>query len=397
MTRIQRLLHDSRLCWLLSFVIWVLIAVWAPLLKFDPRIPTNEEMAMERKHVGEMCHFLGPISTRAKKLFEQRRYTPTEYFDNIEKILLKDRKLGFPGSALVGRGDPISSSTKTWLNEMMEANRRSSSDWRATEREYQEQSRIHTKWMADNKFYGAASEELGQTLRRIGIVKICWWFVIFYLRMMPLSALLFLVRMSQRKGILQTILSDKKAFLLAVLAWPYGLVRYPYNIVREIRVEAELRRLGKLFRWLTPDEREKVREVANSSAYRPWIVEHRRLNAGLPQRWLLVALLGTVLLNLILPVLGSQSHTRPIRGPAEIHQTIRDGTGLILYESPSQDHQDQDGGACRHWVCPTNLLEVSQPDTICWIVQVETLLTNVFARAVDHVPVSRPAVSIASN
>lgn len=372
---------------------------WAFQLDRPGVFLTNRQVRQERINRDAVIEYGSKIVAKADKLGES--FGPTQCYAYFRRLYLKDSKLHHP---TIGGTEcrPAVSGRLEHLMKSLDQNQQKLSGKQAEEfamERYREADRFRV-WQAKYCPPPAVIDGIAKSFRKVGWLGVLGWLAILYLRSIVMSSLLYLLVIAKRDGfraVIPTICRQKARYVIASIAWPAFFWRFPYNILRELWVEAQLRRFGDLFRWLTPDEREKVRVIANSSAYKGWMVEHRRLHAGLPQRWLLVALLGTILFNLILPVLGSEKHTRPIRGPAEIHQTIRDGTGEILYESSPPDHQDQDGGTCQHWVCPANLVEVSQPDTIYWIVQVEILLTSVFERAVDHVPVSRPAVSIASN
>lgn len=107
------------------------------------------------------------------------------------------------------------------------------------------------------------------------------WSLTFYLRTILLITIFYLVRMADRRGILETILADKTKCILAIVFWPVYLTKYPYNVIREIRVEAELRRFKDLFRKLSPKELRLVREIANSSNYTSWLNQRRSYNRGL--------------------------------------------------------------------------------------------------------------------
>jgi len=65
-----------------------------------------------------------------------------------------------------------------------------------------------------------------------------------------------------------------------IALWPLGFFRYPFEVVREVKVETELRRRKRgfgLFRQLTNHERHYVHLVANNpEQYRQWLAQYRR-------------------------------------------------------------------------------------------------------------------------
>ena len=376
MTRFERILHDdSRLCWLLKAIIVVLMVVWAPQLKLH-HVPTGREMALEKHNVVKMCQFLDPIYDRAKAL--GNKYGKSHFMADLDKIELKDKELGYPGKNIARNVQPVSTGTVEEL------------------RTFALNSSNADSVVICERVQQTGDQSLVKTLRHIGWTRILQWSIVFYLRMMLLSLFLFLVRMIERKGILATILADKRAFILAPFGWIYYIWKYPHNVIREIRVEAELRRLGRFFRRLDPKEQEKVREIANSSRYSEWLAQHRQQHGRLFRRGLIVALLGTIMLHLLVPLLGSQQKTKMIRGPA-INQAQSGSGGKILYESRNQNHQDQNGSGASHAVCLPNPWKVSHPSLIYWSVWVDPPRTQERIKAIDHVPDPRPVVSLATN
>lgn len=128
------------------------------------------------------------------------------------------------------------------------------------------------------------------------------WFQLFYLRSMFLVLLFYLVRMSEDKGILGTILAEKWKFVLATLGWMFYFHRYPSNVLREIRVEAELRRIGKVFRRFSSRERLEIRRIANSAEFHLWLAQFRCSHERRFQRALLLAVLATIALRCLQPM-----------------------------------------------------------------------------------------------
>ena len=134
------------------------------------------------------------------------------------------------------------------------------------------------------------------------------WLLIFYLRSLPLVALLYLSRMARRKGILATVLAGKLRFALAIAGWPIMIFRYPHNILREIVVIAELSRLKSPFSRLTKREQEIVQEVASDGrCFKKWRADFRLTNNSSLRRGFALALVITILTLLVAPSLSRAS------------------------------------------------------------------------------------------
>jgi hypothetical protein len=175
----------------------------------------------------------------------------------------------------------------------------------------------------------ALDQKIVSNLKLIGLKN---WLLIFYFRSIFLALLLYSLKMLSRKGILETILADKKKFLLAIVAWPLYIFRYPNNVVREIIVEAEMRRLGNLFRKFTSREKELVKNVANSVIYKNWLTTFQANNAEKFVRKLPVAIFATLLivtLGLFVKNQASAEESSHGRSPAQ-------ATFSVAYSSNSQ-------------------------------------------------------------
>jgi hypothetical protein len=72
------------------------------------------------------------------------------------------------------------------------------------------------------------------------------------------------------------------------------LATYPYNVVREIRVESSIRQDGPALRPLSSDEQQTVRLIAASTDYRVWLAAQIQRRH---QRSLALALLVTLVLH----------------------------------------------------------------------------------------------------
>lgn len=166
----------------------------------------------------------------------------------------------------------------------------------------------------------------------LSLEKILNWFTSVYLKSLLLSFLLYLVRMSEWKSILGTILADKKRFFLAVFGWFYYLFKYPNNVVREVRVEAELRKVGDFFRKLTHEEKETVREVANSKHYHSWIINFRREYKLSFERTLAVALISLLMSNMLF-VSCANGDANLRDGPSIVHMQNYDCDNSVETEN----------------------------------------------------------------
>jgi len=157
-------------------------------------------------------------------------------------------------------------------------------------------------------------KDLDSYIERNGVISfllvLFGWCFIFYLRSIPLVFSYYLIRMSQRKGIFETILADKKRFFLAVFFWFIYFYKYPHNVVREIIVEAELRRIGNVFRKFAADEKELVIAVANSSNFASWIIGFHKENNNKFGRSISLALLAVIIMIIFFPCGNSFAEKR---------------------------------------------------------------------------------------
>ncbi|HBI17557.1 MAG: hypothetical protein UR60_C0047G0014 [Candidatus Moranbacteria bacterium GW2011_GWF2_34_56] len=157
-----------------------------------------------------------------------------------------------------------------------------------------------------DEFYAMSPEDRKQEMTSISS-DVKSWLTTLYARGTLLAWALFLLMMRDRKGILVTILSDKKKFFLALLLWPLFIWKYPANVVREIVVEAELRRIGNFFRKLTAEEKKLIQRVSGSKGFLRWIREFHLENVHLFERSLAIGLFAVIVVNFIYAG-ESQSH-----------------------------------------------------------------------------------------
>lgn len=152
------------------------------------------------------------------------------------------------------------------------------------------------------------------------------WSLSFYLRTMLLLTISYVTKMACRKGILETILASKAKFIASIILWPAFFTKYPYNVIREIRVEAELRRFKDLFKKFSPKKIALVREIANGSNYHSWLNQKRGYNHGL-----FIALTITICLHIF---------ATPVRAQTPVSEVIAI-TSIQDYQEITEDSQNE--------------------------------------------------------
>jgi len=182
-------------------------------------------------------------------------------------------------------------------------------------------------------------EEFKEEFKTLRWQRIISWLITLYKRTTFLILLFYIIRMVDRRGILETILAEKKKFVLAVVLWPIYFFKYPHNVVREIRVEAELRRFKGLFRKLSFRELGLVREVANSSYYKEWIAEYHQQNRNSFMRGLFIVLIATLVIHLFLP--SAKTSEKRARSPGSMIIAAESCVDAFqnLTEDVSEDNQ----------------------------------------------------------
>ena len=131
------------------------------------------------------------------------------------------------------------------------------------------------------------------------IPKVVEWATNLYLKGFIFALVLFFARMRERSGIIRMILSDKKRFFAAVFLWPLFIFKYPANVIGEIIVEAELRRMGDSWRQLTSNEIELVRRVAGCGNVLKWIAVFRLGNRSAYRRSFVFGLAAVFISGLV--------------------------------------------------------------------------------------------------
>lgn len=346
-------------------VLWILWAVqfFSPMKKIileEMLYQKTRDPEVERKEILAMRKF-------AKEKLKQARtegvfYSPEEYFQDLKEIVeMVQLKKTIRPQAEITQLQQLS-----WINIRNE---------QYTMKDIEKASSVYERWCEEN----LADRE---SLKEITWQKALSYLITLYRRSIFLVLFFYLVRMTDRKGILETILAEKKKFVLAVILWPFCFSKYPYNVVREIRVEAELRRLKGLFRVFSAKESKLVREIANSSYYKQWIAEYRQQDRSNFQRGLFVAMVATLFFHLLLPSNLRASEKR-VRSPGLVVIAAGDqiDTSQNLTEDAPEDNQQVE-----QWALPPGI-EFFEPLLLIVIVK---FLKNIWHSrepdSIDRVP-----------
>lgn len=249
----------------------------------------------EVKAGAELQKLVDELIAKAKK--EGSSYGPKRYFEDL--LILKERCIGcsniFPS---------IEYSSSAQLQQFVIGNVKKGF---YSQKDIANESGIF-KQKLEELTVGSDREEFYGKVESITMREFLLWLITFYFRTLPLVALYYLTRMAQRKGILETILAGKSNFVAAILLFPFFFGKYPFNIIREIRVEAELRRMKQFFRVLSAKEAKAVKRIANSPYYEQWLASYRRQNQRKFKRGLILALGGTIVFHILLfPSMGKAS------------------------------------------------------------------------------------------
>lgn len=300
MKRIESFL--DKYSWLLKSGIWMLLILWAAQINSvfvfgfnDIKNQPPRDSELEQK-------FERAINSLNQKQLKEAKekgslYGPEDYFDDLKEIELLKYEFS-PAS------EPFSSFLLTipQLQAMcMENVGDGNETYRISEMSYAAEN--YRYWLQGG---GPSGDEFQEKLDEMSmgeIINIVFdYFSNLYLKGFFLALFLFLIKMANRRGILETIFADKVRFVYSVLLWPFFLMKYPHNVVKEIIVEAELRRIGNLFRRLTPDERDLVRSVAESKGFWKWIRGFHLENKLVFERSFVVALAAVIVINVFSPI-----------------------------------------------------------------------------------------------
>jgi len=299
----------------------------------------NRNLEIERQDRLKIKVFVKDLIKKAED--KGVNYNPTDYFNDLKKITercqLGERTIPRPQITLMLQRLSWDSVNKGYYDQ----------------KEISKQADIFQNWLIE--------KNLGSEPKDFDYRKRLSWLGLLYLKTMFLAVILYFARMGERKGILAAILADKKKFVLAIIAWPALLYKYPYNIVREIKVEAELRRIKGLFKKLSLKEIGLVREIANSDNYHLWIKNYRKQHKAELQRGLFVAILATLFIHIFF-VSFAKAKDRSFPEKTAI-SVISIETDQNFQEDDSSEHHDFGNQYA--------LIEeeFSEPPLFLWVVQ----------------------------
>lgn len=304
----------SKYSWLLKLGIFLVFLFWAMQLgsaiyhdaQKGDGVPAVVMMDRYRIVKNDIRLFSDRINAQARA--KGNEYGPREYFNDLRIIDQEaDREIGkykkiFHDEAIKKQNlfseyqlGCINILQEIFMHNMKKTNSSFDGD------DFKREKDSFDKWVDDNQtsWLNDNNERMSKEELLISFKKTIDWLSVLYVRGIFVVLGLFLLRMKERRGILVTILSDKKKFFLALILWPLFLTKYPANVVREIIVEAELRRIGKFFRKLTVDERKLVEQVAQSKGFFRWIKNFHLENVHLFERSFVMALLAIIIVNFI--------------------------------------------------------------------------------------------------
>jgi len=364
--------------WLFRVVLFALFFFWACQLagpakesmKKNAESYKNWDFNKARETMQEFYEFRGELYDKAKA--KGNNYSPSMYFTDVAAIEKKEKELKVNENPYFQPQSCQNEFYNLMITNMIRGH---------FTRENLEEAK--EKFRKENQ--RAYSQQLGfaYKIKPVDWSKAPSWIKTFYLRVTWIVLILYLIRVAERSGtILGTILADKKKFLLAILLWPVYFFKYPYNVVREIRVEAELRRLKGLFRVFTVKESRLVREVANSSYYKQWLFEFRLQNRGSFKRGLFLALMATLFLHLLVLSTPRASEKR-VRSPGLMfcQAKVQNETQQNLTEDTTEDNNPVE-----EWGIPP---EIGLPDPPLLMITVKFLKQIVQSRqpdTIDRIP-----------
>lgn len=351
--------------WIFRMVIFFLWIFWAAQIFFpflediqkEIKYQRSRDWQIEKYQTVEMAKFLKEKVKNAR--LKSSVYGPWQYFADLKDFDKKSKEL--PNSTL------FPASFQLQLEEIF----------------YQNLEKGRYTWEELKKARNSYEKSRPFNKEAIRWSSVFSWFVTFYLRSMFLVLFLYLIRMSERKGILATILADKQKFLLSVFGWTFFLFKYPYNVVREIIVEAELRRLGKIFRRLSPQEQQTVRDIAASSYYYEYLFVFCQKNRSVFQRTLATTVIGTLLLHVFAPFFNISSYSKKRDGPLVIC------INCVNVETTDSNAIDGDNTANK-WAVPEMSIPIIAPELsgrtkILW----NKIRPREIFKKIDHIPLSQ--------
>ncbi|MCX6811438.1 MAG: hypothetical protein NT039_01965 [Candidatus Berkelbacteria bacterium] len=201
-----------------------------------------------------------------------------------------------------------------------------------TQDEFRRQAELYDAWLD--------SLHPGNDVTSAEVMKVVWCLVAFYLRSILVALLIYILRMKEEdEGVVRSILADRRRFALALFLWPKYVWWYPFDtVINHLRAEAELRRIGGLFRRLSEAERSLVRQVVKlpKAEFRTWVLGHRACFGPLYVRGLALGILGVVVCLLFATVF-----TRRVEAAERTPQTL-----VLVHDGPqAQQARADDGGS----------------------------------------------------
>jgi hypothetical protein len=294
MAKVSRFLKEH--AWLPKTCIWLLLILWAArgyslILWIDKdrreKATWNEEV--ETRAQGYLDNLGDQIAKQAEKL--GTTYGPKKYWNDL--VWLEGYRLWLNKEM----STHVARATEGIMHahKILEGNERSGIY--ATDEIFKQRS-VYEEW--SNRY----DPEIIRSNKTTDDDLLRWlyaWLLNCYQRGFFLVMLLYICRMLQGKGVLETILAGKMKFVYSLFLWPFFLNKYPHNVIRAVIVEAELRRMGNVFRRMTLRDKKLIWHVANSSEYEAWLAEYRKLNGAKYRRGLLTAVVVVLFLQISMP------------------------------------------------------------------------------------------------
>lgn len=371
------------------FVFWTLGA-WGPLAKGireEAKYQRTRNPALERQRMIVLGQKADELLIEAKK--SGLDYGPREYFRDLRTLESQSRKDHVPlgNLQITQMQELMRSNCKPDPPQMAWAGSKELAKWQADPRKFVE-SQISDESQHHQALRGISDEDLAQSrveVKKLGPRGVCNWLLGIWLRGIPLMLLLYLLRMVEKRGILETVLADKMKFWKAVVDWPVYMFSYPENVVKEVIVEAELRRLGGLFRKLTLSEYLLARRVASSADFRGQVKQLRGSLAPSYTRSFLVALLATLILMVFAPWARTEKPAEKSKGIPAISAQYEARAGPTV-TSQDQHHTDDwsTGGMAAD--LPPEII-IPRLDLWAMIQPVEVRPPKPLPGSIDHVPV----------
>ena len=385
MKRLECFLDDYS--WLLKAGIWLLLIVWATQFNCFVIGTYKKEMEIERNRSPHNIELERRLDHEVHDLNEKQinsarekgvLYGPQDYFNDFKAM----KKLHYAIIGTESRYEPFLSRIALMNLQRMSLENVGKGRTYTNEDVSRAAAEFH-EWM---KSGGSAGDEFHEEMDNLSAKEKWWmlfnWFSTLYLRGLLLLPWLFVIRMASRKGVLETILADKLRFIYSIILWPLYATKYPYNVIREIIVAAELRRIGKIFRRFTPEENALVRQIAESANFREWIKDFHLSNDAAFIRSFAVALAAVVLLNLFAPI--------EVRADANHAELARAGPGISSVINISRDTNSihQAGDHFEGLIVSVILFEFCMKLLGVVHFQLKNFHTKEFVIGIDHVPLA---------